>query len=457
MKRCFAGASIGAERTRDGNASPRVCAPYEEGALRAVRSRRAPAGPISRRGRSGALLIATCLFVAGCTALVGVDEDYHLATSAGGGGSGAGGGTTSGGSGGVVCVPVEDPFSKHVDYLTAGDPYGVVAADFDADGELDLAVSAFGSGAGHVVSVLPGRGQGTFGPKRDFAVGYGPIAIAAGDVDKDGDIDVATANFSTDDATVLFNDGAGLFDGRNDHAVGDNPYAVALVDMDSDDDLDMIVANNQSTFLSVYRNHGDGSFEPTTDPEVGFLTSAFAAADITGDGKPDLLAAYDQAPTGFVRAVFNNGDGTFTAQASYEIGADPRWIAAADLDSDGDVDLVTANGKGQTVSVLFNYGSGTFAPKVDYDTLEYPSSIAAADLDGDGALDLAVVNAVSNMIRFFHNTGDGTFVLAGDYPSVMSGPATLTAADLNGDGSQDLAITNQGDNSVSVMLNTCFP
>lgn len=413
-----------------------------------------PSSPLAGSSplKTGALLVAAALFGSGCTSIAGVDQDYHLVTSSGTGGTG--------GSGGSTCVPVEDALSHHVDNPVAKDPYGVVAGDFDKDGNVDLAVTGFDTGNGKVVSILPGTGQGAFGGNKDFGVGRGPIAIAAGDVDKDGDVDLATSNMSDNAATVILNDGQGAFGGGADYAApaGAHPYNVVLADVDSDGNLDLLIGNNQATVVTIYRNRGDGTgtFEAAEDAKVGFKSSAFTVADVTGDQKPDILVAYDQPITGRVRVLVNNGDATFTARPGMEIGVDPRWVTAIDLDADGDLDVAVANGKSNSVSVLVNNGLGEFAPAVNYDTLDYPASIAAADLDGDGTQDLAVVNAASNMVRVLRNHGDATFVVKGDYPTSM-GPATLIAADLNGDGSADLAVTNQGGDSVSVTLNSCFP
>lgn len=199
-------------------------------------------------------------------------------------------------------------------------------------------------------------------------------------------------------------------------------------------------------------------FDTSLTYEVGRGPTSVVAADLDGDGDLDLVTAnwgdwYELNNT--VSILKNNGDGTFAAKVDYETSFGPRSVFAADLDGDGDKDLATANytndsPPGHTVSILKNNGDGTFAISVDYEAGNYLIFVFAADIDGDGDLDLAIANDFSDSISVLKNTGDGTFAIRIVYP-VEYAPSSVLASDLDEDGDIDLVTTNTA--NVSVLKN----
>jgi uncharacterized protein (TIGR02145 family) len=144
------------------------------------------------------------------------------------------------------------------------------------------------------------------------------------------------------------------------------------------------------------------------------------------------------------------GAGLFGSPVRYAVANGANTVTSADLDADGDWDLVVGNNS--SISILLNNGDRTFASAVIYVTGEYPTSVVAADLDGDGDQDLAVTVFFSNNVAVLLNNGNGTFTTATNYP-VGSGPISVCSADLDGDGKIDLAVT--GNNShVYILMNT---
>jgi len=123
------------------------------------------------------------------------------------------------------------------------------------------------------------------------------------------------------------------------------------------------------------------------------------------------------------------------------------------VNSDGAIDLITANLGTDTVSVLLGNGDGTFGPKTDFATGSDPRALALADLDRDGQLDLVVANTGANTISVLLGNGDGTFRSKNDILTAK-GPHAVAVADLNGDARIDLVVANWWSNSVSVFLNT---
>jgi hypothetical protein len=203
-------------------------------------------------------------------------------------------------------------FRPHVDYAAGSDPEWAIAADFNGDGKLDLAVADFGNGYPSTVSVLLGNGDGTFQPAVGYDAGAGPFGVAAGDFNRDGKQDLAVVNYAANTVSVLLGNGDGTFQPHVDYAVGTYPFTVAV-------------------------------------------------ADFNGDGIPDLaisdtlcVVPSTTCPHGTVTILLGNGDGTFQPDVEYVVGIGPTGLATADLNGDGGADLAVPNAGSNTVSVLLN-------------------------------------------------------------------------------------------------------
>jgi hypothetical protein len=244
-------------------------------------------------------------------------------------------------------------------------------------------------------------GSGTFAPQSVYAVGDWPYTVFSADLDGDGDLDLATANYYSNNASVLLNYGDGTFAPQSVYAVGDRPYSVFSADLDGDGDLDLATANYGTDNVSVLLNNGDGTFAPHSVYPVGDGPLSVFSADLDGDGDLDLATA--NVMSNNVSVLLNNGDGTFATQSVYPVGVYPYSVFSADLDGDGDLDLVTANYYSNNVSVLLNNGNGTFAAHSVYAVGYNPASVFSADLDGDGDLDLAVANESFNNVSVLLN------------------------------------------------------
>jgi hypothetical protein len=348
-------------------------------------------------------------------------------------------------------------------------PVNVVVGDVDGDGDLDLlTVNATPAGT---VSVRLNDGRGNFSAPAlnpEPAVGNVPTSVAVGDVDSDGDLDFLTANSLGRSVSVRLNNGRGSFTApatNPEPAVGFNPISVVLGDVDRDGDLDFLTANTDNT-VSVRLNNGRGSFSaPATNPEspVGDYPYSVAMGDVDGDGDLDFLTANNHSPTVSVR--LNDGRGNFSAPAlnPEPAVADYAWhVTLGDVDGDGDLDFLTANNNG-TVSVRLNNGRGSFtAPALNPDPAvagPFPQSVALGDVDGDGDLDFlsANNNLGGGTVSVRLNDGRGNFVAPAVNPDPMVGdirPRSVALGDLDGDGDLDLLTANlTGYGTVSVRLN----
>jgi fibronectin type 3 domain-containing protein len=192
-----------------------------------------------------------------------------------------------------------------------------------------------------------------------------------------------------------------------------------------------------------------GTFAAKTDYDASDGAHHLYAADLDGDGDFDLITA--NAISDNISVLLGNGDGTFAAQATYATGSGPYSVHTADLDGDGDFDLTTANRNSDSVSVLLGNGDGTFAAQTAYAAGNGPYSVYVADLDGDGDPDLATANELSDNVSVLLGIGDGTFAAQATYTAGDT-PISVYAADLDGDGDLDLATANYGSDSISVLL-----
>lgn len=189
---------------------------------------------------------------------------------------------------------------------------------------------------------------------------------------------------------------------------------------------------------------------------VGSQPSDVVMGDFDGDGYADLAVAnHDALGDNRVAILRNNGDGTFEPSVFYEVGERPYWLACADFNLDGQVDLAVTNFFGASISVLINLG-GTFAPHVLYEAGGGPTFIAHGFIDGNDSPDLIVSNAGDDTVSVYLNNGDGTFADQVMYP-VGALPYGVVARDLNNDGWTDVAVSNYGSGKVnteiSVLLN----
>ena len=223
-------------------------------------------------------------------------------------------------------------FAPPVFYGTDRTPQSVAIGDLDEDGDEDLAIPNRDCRS---VSVLMNHGDGTFAAKVQYQLGQWPCSVAIGDLDNDGDKDLAVATRNTDNMSVLLNNGDGTFGGALLYPTGDGPFAVAMGDWDHDGDNDLAVANQIGDDVSVLMNRVAANSVDCNFSTIPDECESFETCDFGGDGDVDL---HDWGA--FVDCLAGPGVGPGPA---VERCVD-ACLAAFDLDSDGDVDLLDAAG-----------------------------------------------------------------------------------------------------------------
>ncbi|MGY3087349.1 hypothetical protein ACVWYF_000375 [Hymenobacter sp. UYAg731] len=323
----------------------------------------------------------------------------------------------------------------------------VKIGDLDGDGDLDFVSTNF---YGSAINVRFNNGNGSFSGTGSVPAGANVSNVALGDVDSDGDLDLLIPNSRLGTVSVRLNDGVGNFSGNTEVGVG-SCVSVVLGDLDGDGDLDLLTSGGTLltgfTYISIRFNNGNGTFAGTTS--TGLVAGSVALGDLDGDGDLDLIAA-NGTNTG-VNVRLNDGDGTFSPLMPIGVPSNGN-IAVGDLDADGDLDFVISKGLGGTaVGVYFNDGSGRFvvAPDVPVGTTPI---VALGDVDGDGDLDIIAADGqgVSTSVRL--NDGSGSFAMAPNVPAA-SNSTGIALGDVDNDGDLDLLTTNYGSSTVSIRLN----
>jgi hypothetical protein len=328
-------------------------------------------------------------------------------------------------------------FGAAVGYTMSDFPSAISAADVDGDGKLDLAVSAVGHDkVGGEISTLKNLGNGTFAPAVHFGAGEMPGSLATGDLNGDGQPDLAAANPTSGTLSVLLNQGNGVFPSPVTYGPTVGTLDVVVADLDGDGRLDFATANPYTSDVNVQLNQGSGVFVNPVSVALVASANKLAVGDLNGDGRLDMVALAKGASL-----LFNQGNGTFTAGVSLSVGQFPAAIALADVSGDGKVDIIVGDGIVNEVSVLLNLGNALFAAPVKYSVSTTASSIEVGDLNGDGTLDLAIGagggNPPKNM-SILLNSGGGVFGAAIINPTSYP-PVSIALGDVNGDGKLDIA------------------
>ena len=312
-----------------------------------------------------------------------------------------------GGTSNVMYLPVAGtvPSLTFVESQNDGAPgaWGVIAADFNKDGMLDVVTANRGS---NTVTVYLGNGNGTFQAGQQITVFTGPFGLAVGDINHDGNLDlIVTSLFASGSGgvAVLLGNGDGTFQSptlfTTDHG---QSLAAALADVNGDGNLDLI-AGNATGGVAVFLGNGNGTFQAPViyGSSLGQI-GGIRIADLNGDGKLDLIVANEAV----VAVLLGNGDGTFQTAVSISVPGSIDTVIG-DFDGDGKLDAVASSFDSATVFLKGN-GDGTFQTGVTIAT-SANRGIQIGDFNGDGKLDFVTQDQTGQKLDFYIGNGDGTF------------------------------------------------
>ncbi len=331
----------------------------------------------------------------------------------------------------------------------------VSAADLDGDADADVLAAYDPSGQ---ISFYENLGDGEFSPRRDITADTDNArGVHLADLDGDNDLDVLSLSIRDNRIIWYENAGGGSFLPQRDVAAySDGATSVRPADLDGDGDLDLLWASADDDKIAWYSNQGEGRFSPqrliTTDADrVGIIR----AADLDGDSDLDVL--WTSSSDGKNAWFENLGGGEFASHRAIarDFQGTARRVIPADLDGDGDVDVLsqTSHRWDNTIAWLENLGNGEFSSGRHIAlTARRAAAADMADLDGDGDLDVLLDAAQTDgiqSIHWFENQG-GRFVLSQQVHSADSGSfAKVRVTDLDGDGDLDVVSSSSEEGEIS--------
>lgn len=341
-------------------------------------------------------------------------------------------------------------------------PAALATGDFNRDGKLDLVV---GSGGADDVTLFLGDGKGGLTQAGSFPAGPSPTEMVAADFNRDGNLDLAIANHGVPSVTVLLGDGRGGFRPAPGSPLAvrsrPHPHTVDACDANSDGILDLVVDSFGENRLTLLLGDGKGGFAAPGIPiEAGrkpYRNLKFQ--DLDGDGRCDLVMP-NMVERG-VTVLFGDGRGGFRGSDRPPIpaGPSPFTVAVADVNGDRRPDLVVGNysghgddPSGDGLTFLLGDGRGSFRLGPRIETGRSSGDVAVGDVNGDGVADAATVNA-----------GSRDITLAWGGPGGLSPARTVTVpgagrswrillADFDGNRRADAVTASPDDGTVTVFL-----
>jgi len=335
--------------------------------------------------------------------------------------------------------------------VVSGSLSSIVFGDFNKDGRIDLAVTQPDP---KLVSVLLGRGDGTFIAASSYSVGNIPVSTLSADFDGDGITDLIVVNKGSNTFSILMGIGNGTFKSPLDFVTGNTPIGAVASDFDGDGHIDLAILNRSSQTVSVPLGNGDGTFKASRSYLAGQRPVSISSGNLNGAKYPGLAVTNycgsDVACStpGSVAIFLADDNGVYRIFSTYDVGLGPVSVLLADVNNDSNLDAIAVNRIDKTVSVLAGSGDGIFGQRITFPTMGFPVAAAVGDFNQDRMPDIAIVEdcgagkcSQPSTLEILTGAEGGNFQSTLSYPAGYS-PTSLTVGDINGDNKQDIIVAN---------------
>jgi hypothetical protein len=321
-------------------------------------------------------------------------------------------------------------FSPATQFPVGNTPTNVYPADLDLDGDLDLAVALDGD---FFAAVLINDGNGAFGAPQFIDLGARQFDVVVFDSTGDGRPDLHFTRNGISDVALLENISLSplLYSSPISFPIGNPqglnvPWAIQAGDLDGDGELDLAVSNLSAGEVALLINNGGGDFGPSVDLFVGGQIDDLVIADFDGDTDNDIAVV--DSDTEVLTVIYNN---VFPTMASFNLPAGSRGVTAGNFNSDNSTDIAVSLDDNDSFVVFLNNGFGNFMMTSEVPAGDRPFGIFAAPIDGDGQDDLLVANFADDTVFVaLSDNGGGGESPEGEMPEDVDGNGRVDISDL---------------------------
>ena len=366
-----------------------------------------------------------------------------------------------------------------IDLTTLANPEDIRVSDIDGDGKPDIIVANYTAGSISVfrntaTSVSINVANFT---RKDFVSGTNANFISVADLDNDGKQDLIIANQGENTISILKNistAGNVLFNSPVKITTPLTPIGIGIGDFDKNGWLDIVTANHGNNSVTIFTNKGVFNALALDNFNAGFnLTTGLNpitidVADLDGDNKMDIAVGnYGSRTVSVFKNNFSNGTlnaNSFSAKMDFNAGNNPGYLKLGDMDGDSKLDIVVLAESANSVGILRNttssgvIGLSSFAPRVNFNTGVTPYYISVGDITGNGKLDILLTNFADGTATLWQNKAvPGSITSTSFFKrlnfTVGTKPFAGILADIDGDAKMDILVTNSGSNTISILRN----